>query len=98
MKISFMKALRRMGTFMTHAAYSIRKLNNMKTIWKGSIKLGLLNISINLYRVVEQNNMNHDMSDNGENRVKRIIANNDNELNWRNPAKSHILDGNYIML
>jgi len=68
----------------------------MQTIWKVSIKLGLVNISVNLYRAAEQNNVNNDMSDNGKIRVQRVITNTGNDINWRSPAKAYMSDGNYI--
>jgi DNA end-binding protein Ku len=73
----------------------------MRSIWKGSISFGLVNIPIKLYSATEQSSLNLDMVDRrdmGKVRFRRFNETTGKEITWENIAKAYKLDGEYIML
>ncbi len=73
----------------------------MRSIWKGSINFGLVNIPVKLYSATEQSTINLDMIDKrdmGKVRLKRINEATGKEITWENIAKAYKLEGEYIML
>lgn len=73
----------------------------MKSIWKGAISFGLVNIPVKLYSATEQSTLDLDMVDRRDMarvHFKRINENTGKEITWENIAKAYNLDGEYIML
>lgn len=73
----------------------------MKSIWKGAISFGLVNIPVKLYSATEQSTLDLDMIDRRDMakvHFKRINENTGQEIGWENIAKAYNLDGEYIML
>lgn len=73
----------------------------MRSIWKGSISFGLVNIPVKLYSATEQSSLNLDMVDKrdmGKVRFKRVNENTGKEITWENIAKAYKLNGDYIVL
>jgi DNA end-binding protein Ku len=73
----------------------------MRSIWKGSINFGLVNIPIKLYSATQQRNLNLDMVDRrdmGRVRFKKINELTGKELTTENVGKAYKLDSDYILL
>jgi DNA end-binding protein Ku len=73
----------------------------MRSIWKGSINFGLVNIPIKLYSATQQSNLNLDMVDRrdmGRVRFKKINELTGKELTTENVGKAYKLDSDYILL
>lgn len=73
----------------------------MKSIWKGAINFGLVNIPVKLYSATEQSTLDLDMLDRRDMakvQFKRINENTGKEIDWENIGKAYNLDGEYIML
>ncbi|MGE5395287.1 MAG: Ku protein [Candidatus Saccharibacteria bacterium] len=73
----------------------------MKSIWKGAISFGLVNIPVKLYSATEQSSLDLDMVDRRDMarvHFKRVNENTGQEIGWENIAKAYNLDGEYIML
>lgn len=73
----------------------------MKSIWKGAISFGLVNIPVKLYSATEQSTLDLDMIDRRDMakvHFKRVNESTGQEISWENIAKAYNLDGEYIML
>lgn len=73
----------------------------MRSIWKGSISFGLVNIPVKLYSATQQSSLNLDMVDRrdmGKVRYKRINEATGKELTMENIGKAYMYNGDYILL
>lgn len=73
----------------------------MRSIWKGSISFGLVNIPVKLYSATQQSTLNLDMVDRrdmGKVRFRRINESTGNELTMENIGKAYNYNGEYILL
>lgn len=73
----------------------------MRSIWKGSISFGLVNIPVKLYSATQQSNLDLDMVDRrdmGKVRFKRINEATGKELTMENIGKAYRYNGEYILL
>lgn len=73
----------------------------MRSIWKGAIAFGLVNIPVKLYSATQKSTLDLDMVDKKDhNRVRYQRVNEDTgrEVKWENIAKAYDLDGEYILL
>lgn len=73
----------------------------MRSIWKGSISFGLVNIPVKLYSATQQSSLNLDMVDRrdmGKVRFKRINETTGKEITMENIGKAYRYNGEYIML
>ncbi len=73
----------------------------MRSIWKGSINFGLVNIPVKLYSATQQSNLSLDMVDRrdmGRVRFKKINELTGKELTTENIGKAYKLDSDYILL
>lgn len=73
----------------------------MKSIWKGAITFGLVNIPVKLFSATEQSTLDLDMVDKrdmGKIHFKRVNENTGKEVIWENIAKAYLLNDRYIML
>jgi DNA end-binding protein Ku len=73
----------------------------MRSIWKGSVSFGLVNIPVRLYSATQQSSLNLDMVDRrdmGKVRFKRINENTGKELTMENIGKAYKYNGDYVLL
>jgi DNA end-binding protein Ku len=73
----------------------------MRSIWKGSISFGLVNIPVKLYSATQQSSLNLDMVDRrdmGKVRFRRINESTGKELTIENIGKAYKYNGEYILL
>jgi DNA end-binding protein Ku len=73
----------------------------MRSIWKGSVSFGLVNIPVRLYSATQQSTLNLDMVDRrdmGKVRFKRINENTGKELTMENIGKAYKYNGDYVLL
>jgi DNA end-binding protein Ku len=73
----------------------------MRSIWKGSVSFGLVNIPVRLYSATQQSSLNLDMVDRrdmGKVRFKRINENTGKELTMENIGKAYKYNGEYVLL
>lgn len=73
----------------------------MRSIWKGSVSFGLVNIPVKLYSATQQSSLNLDMVDRrdlGKVRYKRINENTGKEITMENIGKAYRYNGEYILL
>ena len=73
----------------------------MRSIWKGSIGFGLVNIPIKLYSAVQSSSLSMDMLDGRDHaRIKyqRINENTKKEVPYDKIVKGYLLDGEYVIL
>lgn len=73
----------------------------MRSIWKGSVSFGLVNIPVKLYSATQQSSLNLDMVDRrdmGKVRFKRINENTGKEITMENIGKAYRYNGDYILL
>lgn len=73
----------------------------MRSIWKGSVSFGLVNIPVKLYSATQQSSLDLDMVDRrdmGKVRFKRINENTGKELTMENIGKAYRYNGEYILL
>lgn len=73
----------------------------MRSIWKGSIGFGLVNIPIKLYSAVQSSSLNLDMLDGRDHaRIKyqRINENTRKEVPYDQIVKGYLLEGDYVIL
>ncbi|HLP71592.1 MAG TPA: Ku protein [Bacteroidales bacterium] len=73
----------------------------MRSIWKGSVSFGLVNIPVKLYSATQQSTLNLDMVDRrdmGKVRFKRINENTGKEITMENIGKAYKYNGDYILL
>ncbi|MGB8492353.1 MAG: Ku protein [Bacteroidales bacterium] len=73
----------------------------MRSIWKGSISFGLVNIPVKLYSATQQSSLDLDMVDKrdlGKVRFRRINENTGQELPAEQIGKAYMYNGEYILL
>ncbi|WP_343534368.1 Ku protein [Pedobacter sp.] len=73
----------------------------MKSIWKGAIGFGLVNIPVKLYSAVQNSNLDLDMLDSKDmSRIKyqRISERSGKEVPFERIVKGYLLNENYILL
>ncbi len=73
----------------------------MRSIWKGSISFGLVNIPVKLYSATQQSTVSLDMVDKKDHaKIRYIRVNEDTgkEVPWEQIGKAFKLDDNYIVL
>lgn len=73
----------------------------MRSIWKGSISFGLVNIPIKLYSAVQNSSVGLDMLDSRDHsriRYQRINEKTRKEVPFDNIVKGYPLDDNYVIL
>ena len=73
----------------------------MRSIWKGAVSFGLVNIPVKLYSATQQSSLDLDMVDRrdmGKVRFKRINENTGKELTMENIGKAYKYNGDYILL
>lgn len=73
----------------------------MKSIWKGSIGFGLVNIPIKLYSAVQSSTLSMDMLDSRDHariRYQRINENTRKEVPYDKIVKGYKLEGEYVIL
>lgn len=73
----------------------------MRSIWKGAINFGLVNIPVKLYSATQQSSLDLDMVDSrdmGRIRFQRVNENTGKEVKWENITKAYDLKGNYVVL
>lgn len=73
----------------------------MKSIWKGAIGFGLVNIPVKLYSAVQNSNLDLDMLDSRDmSRIKyqRISERSGKEVPFERIVKGYLLNENYILL
>lgn len=73
----------------------------MKSIWKGSIGFGLVNIPVKLYSATQQSNLDLDMIDTrnmGKIHFQRVNEKTGREVKWEDIGKAYKLNAKYILL
>ncbi|MET3112777.1 DNA end-binding protein Ku [Pedobacter sp. CG_S7] len=73
----------------------------MRSIWKGSIGFGLVNIPVKLYSAVQKSNLDLDMLDSKDHaRIKfqRINENTRKEVPFEKIVRGYFLNDNYVVL
>ncbi len=73
----------------------------MKSIWKGAIGFGLVNIPVRLYSATHQSKLDLDMidkRDHGKIHFQRVNENSGREVKWENIGKAYKLNDEYVML
>jgi len=73
----------------------------MRSIWKGAIGFGLVNIPVKLYSATQQSNLDLDMvdrRDHGKIKYQRLNENTGKEVKWENIAKAYKIDEDYVVL
>lgn len=73
----------------------------MKTIWKGSISFGLINIPVKIYTAIQESTLDLDMLDSKDHsniRFKRVNENTGKEVEYKDIVKGYKLNGEYIVL
>lgn len=73
----------------------------MRSIWKGSIGFGLVNIPIKLFSAVQKSNLDFDMLDQKDHsriKFKRVNENTGKEVAFDKIVKGYMLNENYIIL
>jgi DNA end-binding protein Ku len=73
----------------------------MRSIWKGAISFGLVNIPVKLYSATQQSNISLDMVDRRDHaRIRYIRVNEDSgkEVPWENIGKAYRVNDNYVVL
>ena len=73
----------------------------MRSIWKGSVSFGLVNIPVKLYSATQQSSLNLEMVDRrdmGKVRFRRINENTGKELTMENIGKAYRYNGEFILL
>jgi DNA end-binding protein Ku len=73
----------------------------MRTIWKGSISFGLINIPVKLYTAVQESTLDLDMLDSKDHsniKFKRVNENTGKEVAYSDIVKGYKLNGEYVVL
>ncbi len=79
----------------------LNKTKNMRSIWKGSIGFGLVNIPVKLFSGVQSSNLDLDMLDERDQaKIKylRVNENTHKEVPFEKIVKGHFLKDRYIIL
>ncbi len=73
----------------------------MRSIWKGAIGFGLVNIPVKLFSATQQSTLDLDMVDKrnmGKIRFQRVNESTGKEVKWENIGKAYLMDDKYVML
>jgi DNA end-binding protein Ku len=73
----------------------------MRSIWKGSINFGLVNIPVKLYSATEKSTLDFDMVDRRDLarvRYKRVNESTGDEIDWEDIGKAYMYKGEYVVL
>jgi DNA end-binding protein Ku len=73
----------------------------MRSIWKGTINFGLVNIPVKLYSATQQSTLDLDMVDSrdmGKIHFKRFNEKTGKEVKWENIAKAFSVNDEYVMI
>ncbi|HTM99131.1 MAG TPA: Ku protein, partial [Pedobacter sp.] len=73
----------------------------MRSIWKGSIGFGLVNIPVKLYSGVQNSNLDLDMLDERDHakiKFQRVNADTHKEVPFEKIVKGYLLKDNYVIL
>jgi DNA end-binding protein Ku len=73
----------------------------MRSIWKGTISFGLVNIPVKLYSATQQSNLDLDMVDKRDHakiHFQRVNADTGKEVKWENIAKAYMVKEDYVVL
>ncbi|HLP13368.1 MAG TPA: Ku protein [Flavobacteriales bacterium] len=73
----------------------------MRSIWKGAIGFGLVNIPVKLYSATQSSTLDLDMVDKrnmGKIRFHRVNESTGREVKWENIGKAYMLDDRYVMV
>lgn len=73
----------------------------MRSIWKGTIGFGLVNIPVKLYSATQQSNLDLDMVDKRDHskiHFQRISEKTGKEVKWENIAKAYMVNEEYVVL
>src|ERR1041385_3290518 len=80
--------------------YSLKR-NAMRSIWKGAISFGLVNIPIKLYSATQDSSLDLDMLDSKDLsniKFKRVNANTGKEVPYENIVKGYMYEDEYVVL
>lgn len=73
----------------------------MRTIWKGSISFGLINIPVKIYPAVQESSLDLDMLDSKDHsniKFKRVNENTGKEVAYKDIVKGYKVNGEYVIL
>ncbi|MFO7670169.1 MAG: Ku protein [Bacteroidales bacterium] len=73
----------------------------MRSIWKGSISFGLINIPIKLFSAVQESSLDLDMLDSKDHsniKFKRVNESTGKEVAYENIVKGYKMDSGYVIL
>jgi len=73
----------------------------MRSIWKGAISFGLVNIPVKLYSATQQSTLDLDMIDGRDKshiKFQRVNADTGKEVKWENIVKAYEINGDYVVL
>jgi DNA end-binding protein Ku len=73
----------------------------MKSIWKGSITFGLVNVPIRLFSASQSSSLDFDMLDSKDGsriRYKRVNETSGKEVDWKKIAKGYLYNDKYVIL
>jgi len=73
----------------------------MRTIWKGSISFGLINIPVKIYTAVKESALDLDMLDSKDHsniKFKRVNENTGKEVEYKDIVKGYKIEGEYVIL
>lgn len=73
----------------------------MRTIWKGSISFGLINIPVKIYPAVQESTLDLDMLDSSDHsniKFKRVNENTGKEVAYKDIVKGYKVNGDYVIL
>lgn len=73
----------------------------MRTIWKGTVAFGLVNIPIKLYSATQERRLNFDLLDKDDHariRYKRVNESSGKEVDYEDIVKGYLLEDDYVIL
>ena len=73
----------------------------MRSIWKGTVGFGLVNIPVKLYSATQQSNLDLDMVDKRDHEkihFQRVNEKTGKEVKWENIAKAYLVNDEYVVL
>ena len=73
----------------------------MRSIWKGSISFGLINIPVKIYPAVQESSLDLDMLDSKDHsniKFKRVNGNTGQEVEYKDIVKGYKLNDDYVIL
>jgi DNA end-binding protein Ku len=73
----------------------------MRSIWKGSISFGLINIPVKIYSATQESSLDLDMLDSKDHsniKFKRVNENTGKEVAYKDIVKGYKINGEYVIL